>query len=52
MDGGVYTFGQDFGVTSPHVQQDRSQDVVADFAPKGKGRLPARGGITSDWLIS
>lgn len=43
---------QDFAVTSPHVQQDSSQDVVADFAPKGKGRSPARGGIASDWLIS
>ena len=28
---------QDFGVTSHHVQQDSSQDMVADFAPMGKG---------------
>ena len=52
MDEGVYTFEAGFWSTSHHVQQDSSQDTVADFAPMGKGRLPVRGEITSDWLIS
>ena len=52
MDGGAYTSEAGSWSDTPPCAADDGQAMVAIFAPRGKGRLPVTGILTSGGLIS